>query len=204
MSKPYYQIDLTQGQSVYVDEEDFRSLNKYKWRAQRAGKTFYAVREVRRDKKRFSEYMHRRIMSFPTDKEVDHIDGDGLNNRRSNLRVVTKSENGFNQHKHRNNADSLGTRHIGYGKRKKRYTAQIAFNGRQINLGYFLTQQEAHRAYMRVYESLQSSTKRVDYERDHSHFHCWQQGKSPACGLKTGHKVCCLCAIPVPKNHEGK
>lgn len=54
-----------------------------------------------------------------------------------------------------------------------------------------------HDAYMKMYHSLQPSNKKEDYERDYSHFHCWNQGKVPACGLplKT-HKICCLCAIP--------
>ena len=82
-------ISLTQGKVVIVDDEDFEWLNQWKW-LYNGG---YAIRSVGPYKNRKHIRMHRLIMDTPDHLEVDHINWDKLDNRRSNLRNVTRSEN---------------------------------------------------------------------------------------------------------------
>lgn len=93
-------IALTRGYIVCVDDEDFESLSAHKWSAVVTGKNIkrvYAYRRVGWDnsKRRWTGqiYMHRQITSAPKGMDVDHIDGDTLNNMRSNLRIATRSQN---------------------------------------------------------------------------------------------------------------
>ena len=82
-----------------VDDEDFEISNKFRWHAAKSGKTFYAERIITVDGKQTMQSMHGVIMNG---KGVDHIDHDGLNNQRSNLRLCTQSENNMNQRKREN------------------------------------------------------------------------------------------------------
>ena len=81
---------------LIIDAADYEMLNKFKWYAKKpsADKSiFYVARSVREGKKVRTVYMHRFIMNCPIDKEVDHKNGNRLNNSRVNLEVVTKQEN---------------------------------------------------------------------------------------------------------------
>ena len=91
---------------------------------------------------------------WPT-KEIDHIDGDGLNNKISNLRHVSKRENALNKDVHR-----LG-RLFGccFNKQSKKWQAAIRIDGEKIMLGTFNTEIEAHQKYVEVY-------KRITNERN--------------------------------------
>lgn len=141
-SHTHRKIPLTQGKVAIVDVEDFLAISVHKWRAQKSGKSFYAVREVQTLNGSKSEFMHRVILKVTNPNDiVDHIDGNGLNNKRNNLRITNKSGNGHN----REDYPSLGTR---YDPRIKRFTAQITINGKQRWLGSFKTQKEAHALYL--------------------------------------------------------
>ena len=88
-------IPLTQGKFAQVDDEDFMSLNQYKWFAHKNGNNFYAIRNSPRIQgKQLKIRMHEIILGNSKDKMViDHIDHDGLNNQKKNLRFVTVSQN---------------------------------------------------------------------------------------------------------------
>lgn len=90
-------IELTQGQTALVDERDWHDLKQFKWHAYWSvnTKSFYAVRTIREDGTKSTERMHRRIMRLGIGdrRQVDHQDHDTLDNRRSNLRIVTNREN---------------------------------------------------------------------------------------------------------------
>lgn len=141
------EIKLTQGKVALVDKEDFEELNKYKWCANRTGNTFYALRNSLNDvnKKKHKIYMHRLIMNPSKDMFIDHIDNDGLNNTRKNLRICTKSENNMNSGKQKNNTS--GFKGVSWNKPKKKWIAQISINGVTTHLGYFDTAEEAYKAY---------------------------------------------------------
>ena len=84
-------ILLTKGKISLVDDEDYDWLNQWKWQF---GGHRYAVRTTNHNKK---IYMHRLIMYAPQGIEVDHINGNELDNRKINLRLATRQQNQFNQ-----------------------------------------------------------------------------------------------------------
>lgn len=90
-------IDLTKGMSVQVNSEDYEELAKHKWYAHHsnAGKYYAARREYVPGGKGKSNfiYMHRQILGYPDGMDTDHINGDGLDNRRYNLRMVPHAVN---------------------------------------------------------------------------------------------------------------
>lgn len=95
------EISLTQGKVAIVDDEDFEYLNRWKWHARKNGQTWYALRSKswRIQGKRYGITipMHRVIMGAPEGRVIDHLNRDGLDNRRSNLRVTTFEENARNR-----------------------------------------------------------------------------------------------------------
>jgi len=142
-------IKLTQGKFTLVDDCDYEYLNQWKWYAHRCGNIFYAVRGSRKDecKKPKLIRMHRVIvqrmgMEF---QEVDHIDMNGLNNQRFNLRVATHQENAFNQNKYKNNTS--GHKGVDWYKPYQKWRTRIMVNGKNIHLGYFDDIDDAARAY---------------------------------------------------------
>lgn len=127
-----------------VDDIDFERINKWRWSAclMRKAKWCYAVTFV----KGKPIYMARLITNAPKGKVVDHINGNTLDNRRCNLRVVTTRENSGNTYKHRANPVALGTNLRSWGK----YEARITIDGKRKYLGMFKTQIEAHRAFLQA------------------------------------------------------
>jgi hypothetical protein len=130
-----------------VSPEDFEELNKYKWYAVNGGHTFYAVRPGYNERgKRTTIKMHRQITRPDKDKVVDHINHDGLDNRRENLQNVTPKENSWNRKKGKTKGKSkyVGVRWCEY---HKKWRATIRHNGKKEHLGYFDSEIEAAKAY---------------------------------------------------------
>jgi hypothetical protein len=142
------EIPLTQGQMALIDDEDWNLVSRYKWFAHWdiKGKCFYAVTNiVMQDGKRGRLYMHRIITNANIGEDVDHIHHMTLDNRRSELRVCTHSQNKCNGGPYINNAS--GYRGVCWHKSTKKWQAQITTNHKRIHLGYFLTAENAHEAY---------------------------------------------------------
>ncbi len=133
-------IPMDNGLYALVDAADYEWLNQYKWSRCGAG---YAGRY----EKGKVIYMHRQIMQAPKGVVVDHIDGNRANNSRSNLRLCTCSENGYNNVKRIGSA----SRFKGVFRRKKdgRWYAMVFFRGKYIWLGFFDDEVEAARAFDR-------------------------------------------------------
>lgn len=138
------EIPLTKNMLAMVDDEDFDTLSKHKWCATVGPWTTYALRSNGSiGGKRQTMPMHRQIMSCPAGKVVDHIDGNGLNNQKSNLRIVPHQHNGFNRVTlNRNN--SSGVR--GVQKEGDRWKARVFFAGVDYRLGTFDSVAEAAHA----------------------------------------------------------
>lgn len=147
------QIPLTQGQIVLVDDDMFDYLNQWKWCALKITNTYYAVRNfnITSYKDRGMMYMHHCIVGFPVDnQEVDHIDGNGLNNQRDNLRITTHRQNQVNRENHRNGKLPGVTFRKGKDHAFKPWQTQIQVNGKHKHLGSFKTEQEAYEAYLKA------------------------------------------------------
>ena len=125
-----------------VDDEDFEYLNQFKWSANKIGNTFYAVRRIGIDCNRNMRYIHGTIMNG---KGIDHIDGNGLNNQRNNLRFCNQSQNGGNSRKRGNCTSTY--RGVSFYKKTKKWQANITINGKLIHLGYFVSEFAAAKAY---------------------------------------------------------
>jgi hypothetical protein len=132
------EIKLTQGKVALVDDEDFEYLNQVKWYASHQ-RNWYANRDLFIGKKRIHIIMHRLIMNTPMHLEVDHIDHNGLNNQKSNLRNCTRRQNGKNI-RPRNNYLGVYFNTEGY------ISAKIYNDGKSIHLGYFKTEIDAAKA----------------------------------------------------------
>jgi hypothetical protein len=140
-------IPLTQGKVALVDDEDYERVNAHKWCAQRSGSRWYAVRWVYRNGRRTLERMHRFVLGAGDSLlDVDHLNGDGLDNRLGNIRLATRSENMRNQAMHRAGRlpGSCFHRHL----RARPWEAYIRLDGRLRHLGYFATEEDAHERFL--------------------------------------------------------
>lgn len=142
-------IPLTQNQVAMVDAEDFEELNKYRWYAAKQGNNYYAYRSGGRGRQ---IPMHRQIMHPPDDMVVDHIDGNGLNNCKSNLRICTKAQNTYNS---RPKGDTCGFKGVSRVKRTGKYRAVIGYKGDLTEIGEFVDPVDAARARDLVAMALQ-------------------------------------------------
>ena len=138
-------IRLSQNKFALIDDEDFEELNKHEWYVCKDRKFLYAVRDVRSGIKRILVRMHREIMKPPENMQIDHINHNGLDNRKSNLRVCTNSQNQYNQ-KIRKNLTS-GCKGVSWKKQTKRWMAHIGINRTKKHLGYYSSEKEAAIAY---------------------------------------------------------
>ena len=138
------QIQLTRGKFALVDDSDFEAMSALKWYATEIYNTFYAVRVVTEENgKRKMVYMHRLIIGAACDGlQVDHVDMNGLNNQRNNLRACTRSENQRNRAIDRNNTS--GFKGVSWDKKRGKWRAYIRLNGKEMFLGRFA---EAAAAY---------------------------------------------------------
>jgi len=137
-------IPLNNGEFAIIDKADMEIVNKYHWFSYNAKCTFYANTHEIVNGKRSVLSMHCLLMGKPDGKMVDHIDGNGLNNRRSNLRYVTNGQNKMNSRPARNGKVGFkGVFKVWTGK----YTSQICVNGQQIHLGTFIDSVDAAKAY---------------------------------------------------------
>lgn len=131
-------IELSRGKIALVDDVDFEWLKKYKWTLSGDGR--YAIYYPKRKGKRRLFLMHRVIMSAKKEEVVDHIDGNGLNNQRKNLRKVSHRQNILNRR-------DLNKKQVGITKHQKGWWARIRFQGKHISLGVYEFKQDAIEAY---------------------------------------------------------
>jgi len=141
------EIQLTQGQIAIVDDEDFDWLDQWKWKASKQrNNDWYAARRPRRgNRKKGHIFMHRLILNPSEGMQTHHIDHNGLNNQRANLRIVTAAQNQYNQRPQKKKSSHFKGVHWASDRRKWR--AQIMVNGRTYRLGQFLSECEAAKAY---------------------------------------------------------
>ncbi len=146
----YREIPLTQGQVAIVDAADYEWLNQWKWYAQRARNVWYAARRKRISvNKSTIVLMHREILGISDDKSVegDHQNRNTLDNRRSNLRECTSSQNKCNQGVRSSNTS--GFKGVYFNKTLGFYTGRIRVKGKLICC-YRHTAQEAYDWYCQM------------------------------------------------------
>lgn len=131
-------VPLTQGKFALVDEADFECVSKFNWSV---GAQKYAGR---RDGEKYI-FLHRFLLGAQAGETVDHINHDGMDDRRSNLRAATKTQQMQNRHKQTRNTS--GSKGVWFDKRQNIWVAEIRVLKNKVNLGRFKEINEATRAY---------------------------------------------------------
>ena len=135
---------LPNGNVCFIDELDLPIMAQFRWRSVFIAGITYVVTNVRKGDRRVTAYLHRIIMRPPPGVHIDHIDHDGLNNQRSNLRLCSRSENMRNQVKRRR---ATSSRFKGVSRAGHRWCAQLEIDGKHIRLGSHDTEEQAAAAY---------------------------------------------------------
>lgn len=130
---------MTNGGLTLCDEADFDSLSRSTWFHVSDRNQVYAARFIGRSR---IERMHTVLLG---EKGIDHINGNGLDNRRFNLRVASNSQNQMNRGKFAEAHSAF--KGVTWHKRDRRWTARIKVNGRRIYLGSFKNERDAAHAY---------------------------------------------------------
>lgn len=153
MTKPIRQIriegniaivPLTKGYEAIIDAEDMHIADSVNWSAMvpksKSGKEYspYAIRG-------YGILLHREIMQAKKGQILDHINGNTLDNRKSNLRFCTHSQNMQNSQRHETNTS--GHRGVRFRKDRNKWRSEIYFNGKYIHLGLFENKIDAISAY---------------------------------------------------------
>jgi len=136
-------ISLTRGKCAVVDDADFEFINQFKWTAKQSGKNFYAIRGIggRKNPKRL--WMHREILGI--DQTVDHKNGDGLDNRRVNLRPASQALN-MRAYRAKSEGKTSRFRGVHWYARDSIWVSQIETDGKRYWVGRFQDEEAAARA----------------------------------------------------------
>ena len=144
----FRKIPLTCGKFAIVDPEDYPRFAKYKWFLAKSPTGSYAARWQRLETKnaRKKIWMHREIIHIPEHLVCDHINRNGLDNRKANLRPATISQNLCNRTKRRTKTRSK-YKGLEWDKTQRKWKARIQLNGRKTYLGSFANEIDAAKAY---------------------------------------------------------
>ena len=163
------EIKLTQGYVALVDVDDFEFLNQFKWHVRDGnGHNKYAIKNISVNNERIACRMHRVIMEAPKGVEVDHIDHNGLNNQKSNLRLCSTSQNAMNR-KARGSSKYLGVYIVkikGKNKTYEYFKAQINTNGKYKSLGYFKSEEIAAKTYDEAAKNYHGEFANLNFKQD--------------------------------------
>lgn len=151
-------IPLTQEKFAIIDEEDFEKVNKSKWQYHPRQHLEYARGRVNGK----MTYLHRFILNAKKGQEIDHINGNGLDNRKNNLQFVAHQENLAKQGVRKDSTSgikgvwinkSLASKgkYLLNGGLRKIWVAELCINGKKKGLGYFRTKKEASSAYNKAF-----------------------------------------------------
>lgn len=134
-------IDLGRGMYALADAADAEALSSHKWTAQKSSGSNLVYAVCKQDGRRI--FMHRYLLSPRSDLSVDHVNGDGLDNRRENIRICSHAENMRNRRHSRRAACA----YKGVCRNRRKYRAQIRHEGVKYHLGVFDDQESAAKAY---------------------------------------------------------
>lgn len=139
------EIKLTSGDTVLISDCDFDRVSKYKWSYKKYKNQTYVRRSTAHGK---PILLHHFIIGTPDKgKVVDHVNGNGMDNRRENLRFATRSQNAMNA---KGKAGSKSPKGVSYCKTNKRYRARITLEGKTVFLGFHDTKKKAVNAYKKA------------------------------------------------------
>ncbi len=137
-------IPLLHNRFALIDNFDFEWLSQWNWFFHKAGSKAYVARTIKCKGVRKKIYMHRLLLNAPGDLQVDHINGNGLDNRRFNLRLCTNAQN---QHNCKAKGGSSRYKGVCFIRTSDKWLASIRFNYKSRHIGYFVSEIEAAKAY---------------------------------------------------------
>lgn len=152
-------VTLTRGREAIIDAEDVPLVSVWKWFVSVRGDISYAVCAISGRPHRRFQYMHRLISAEGSALHVDHINGNGLDNRRQNLRLATVSQNLRNQRTSSQNTS--GQKGVGWHKQRQKWRAYIKVHGVSHHLGLFDSKDEAADAYAKASAELHGEFGRI-------------------------------------------
>lgn len=132
------EIKLSRGKVALVDDADYEWLSQWKW--------WYHPEGYARGGKGGRYFLHRVIMGAPKGIQVDHIDGNGLNCQKNNLRLATNKQNAYNQRKYHYPKSTSQYKGVSLIVASGKWRACVMLNGKDINAGHYATEIEAARA----------------------------------------------------------
>lgn len=135
-------IPLTQGKFAIIDDDDFEKVNIHKWCLKKTSHNLYAKRGCNKK----TIHMHHLILEPKDEHIVDHINGNGLDNRKQNLRLCTHGDNMKNIKIRKDNLS--GVRGVHWDKNAKKWFCQLQHNGKKIYLGLYKDLEEAKKVIL--------------------------------------------------------
>ncbi len=157
-------IVLKTGESVLLDDEDYARIGWRCWRLKKSNKGgTYAVATAYENGRCRMISMHREIMNPPAEVALDHINGDTLDNRKSNLRAATNSQNQQNRHKARGRSQYKG---VGWHEQAGKWQVQIKLNGKSRYVGIYANEIVAAKAYDRAARKLFGPYARLNFSKE--------------------------------------
>ena len=164
----FRRIYLGEGKFTIVDEQDYYRYNDFSWSPQKKSRTYYAIRVISNCEKTLRIVsLHREIMNEPKGLLVDHKNGDGLDNRRANLRTATRFDNIHNRRKRKTKTSSRYTG-VHIDKETGRWVVRIRNRGKRIWLGSFAEEEEAAKAYDRAARKYYGEFARLNFPEETS------------------------------------
>lgn len=137
------EIPLTKGQVALIDDEDFELVSQYSWHTNTNPSGNCYARGCK-GKNRKQILMHRLILRVSQNQFIDHINGDGLDNRKENLRITTHTQNNMNKHKSWGFSKYKG---VYWNKKENKWIAHLKKNSKRIFLKRFNSEIDAALAY---------------------------------------------------------
>jgi len=141
----YCKIPLSRGKFAKVDPEDYAWLAQYRWHVRIKKDNAYAARSISVNGKTRGIHMHRLIMGTPEHQVCDHINHNGLDNRKQNLRNCSISENNVNTRSQKESSSKF--KGVWWNSDRKRWGAAVKKDGKRVYRGYFKSESEAAKAY---------------------------------------------------------
>ncbi len=198
----YCKIPLTKGLFVKVDPEDYLWLSQFRWHCKVNKDAVYAVRTIQVKGRSQRIYLHRLLMNTPAGMVCDHINHDGLDDRKGNLRNCTIAQNNAN----RRSASNASSKYIGVSrdKRRNKWVAHIKISGEEKYLGSYDVEEDAARAYDAAAWAQHGVYANLNFPANYPD-HPANRGRRPEAGGCRGERSFAQNRAPIQsREHEGQ